>query len=164
MRNILFFLIACCSLFSADDISGFWKTVNEETGQPRCIIAVYEYEGMYYGRIIASFDGEGKMDDSIYHPSKRAPGVVGNPFYSGLDIIWNLVDVGNKFKGKILDPEHGDVYNSELWINNGNLIVRGKLLIFGRNMEWIPATIADFPKDFKMPDLKKLVPSIPQVD
>ncbi len=104
------------------------------------------------------------MDDSIYKPVQRAPGVVGNPYYSGLDIIWNLADRGSKFKGKILDPEHGDVYNAELWIDQGNLVVRGKLLIFGRSQTWLPATKVDFPQGFKMPDLSKMVPSIPVVN
>ena len=157
-----FCLLMAHAAFAADDIGGFWKTVNEE-GKAQCIIAVYEYQGLYYGRIIGTFDDAGKMDDSIYKPSKRAPGVVGDPFYSGLDIIWDLRDSGSKFKGKILDPEHGDVYASELWIDGINLIVRGKLFIFGRSQEWLPASKADFPKGFKMPNLKALIPSIPVV-
>lgn len=149
-------------LWGAEDIEGFWKVVHEETKVRQCVIAVYSHAGAYFGRIIASYDEKGKLNDSIYKPTKRAPGLSGNPFYSGLDIIWGLVDRGSKFKGKILDPEHGDVYNSELWIDRGNLIVRGKLFIFGRSQTWYPATKADFPADFVLPDLKKMVPSIPQ--
>ncbi len=152
------------ALFSAESIEGFWKTVNEETGEAQCIVAVYKYEGLYYGKIIGTFGEDGKMDDSIYKPVKRAPGLAEKPFYSGLDIIWYLADRGSRFKGKILDPEHGKVYNSELWIDNGNLVVRGKLLMFGRSQTWLPATKADFPKDFKMPDLKKLTPAVPNVN
>lgn len=164
MKSVIFTLVCFVScLFSAEDISGFWKTVNENTGKAECIIAVYQYDGLYFGRIIATFGSNGKIDDSIYKPIKRAPGLVGEPFYSGLDIIWNLIDSGSKFKGKILDPEHGDVYNSELWIDNGNLVVRGKLLFFGRSQTWYPVTKADFPKGFKVPDLKKMVPSIPEI-
>lgn len=164
MKKALLFLLLSRALFSAEDIGGFWKTINEKDGKAQAIIAVYEYEGLYYGRIIGSFDANGDMDDNIYKPLKRAPGVVGNPFYSGLDIIWYLEDSGSKFKGKILDPEHGDVYKSELWIDNGNLVVRGKLFIFGRSQEWLPAVNSDFPKGFKMPNLKTLVPSIPEVN
>ncbi len=161
--SFLFFLSVSVLGFSTEDIGGFWKTVNEQ-GLPQCIIGIYEYDGVYYGRIIATFDDEGKMDDSIYAPKKRAPGVIGNPFYSGLDIIWDLLDVGVKFKGKILDPQKGNIYNSELWINKGNLVVRGKYLVFGRSQEWFPVSPQDLPKGFKLPDLEKLVPSIPQVN
>jgi uncharacterized protein (DUF2147 family) len=124
LRKILFLLILPCLTFSAEDVKGFWKTINEE-GKAQCILAVYEYEGTYYGRIIGTFNDEGIMDDDIYHPVKRAPGVPGQPYYSGLDIIWNLHDDGSKFKGKIMDPEKGKVYNCELWIEGKNLIVRG---------------------------------------
>ena len=158
----LLFLFLTNAVFGSDDISGFWKTINEQ-GEAQCIIAVYDYDDVYYGRIIGSFDEKGVMDDSIYNPKKRAPGVVGEPFYSGLDIIWGLVDTGVKFKGKILDPEKGNVYNSELWIDNGNLVVRGKYLVFGRSQTWLPAANSDFPKGFKKPDLMELVPSIPEV-
>jgi hypothetical protein len=158
----LFALFLTSVLFGSDDISGFWKTINEQ-GEAQCIIAVYNYDDVYYGRIIGSFDEKGAMNDSIYSPKKRAPGVVGEPFYSGLDIIWGLVDVGVKFKGKILDPEKGNVYNSELWIDNGNLVVRGKYLMFGRSQTWLPAADTDFPKNFKKPDLSELIPSVPEV-
>jgi uncharacterized protein (DUF2147 family) len=163
MVKFFFCFLWFFSLFSAEDIGGFWKTIDEKTGQAQAIIALYQNEGRYYGRIIGSFGPDGKMDDSIYTPIKRAPGLVGEPFYSGLDIIWFLVDRGSKFKGKILDPEHGDVYNSELWIENGNLVVRGKLLMFGRSQTWLPAVEADFPKGFKKPDLKTMIPKIPDV-
>lgn len=161
--KVFFLFLAACALFSAESIGGFWKAMDEETGKPRCVFGVYEYEGLYYGRIIGSYDAAGQMDDDIYKPSKRAPGVPGNPFYSGLDIIWYLADSGYQFKGKIMDPEHGKVYNAELWVENGNLIVRGKWLMFGRSQTWLPASSADFPKGFKMPDLKKMVPSVPNI-
>ncbi len=165
MRHFVFFgLFLANFAFGAEDISGFWKTVNEE-GKAQCIIAVYEYDDICYGRIIGTFDDTGQMDDSIYTPKKRAPGVLGNPFYSGLDIIWGLVDVGVKFRGKILDPEKGNIYNSELWVDSdGNLIVRGKLFFFGRSQKWFAAMDEDFPKNFKKPDLFEIIPELPQVN
>jgi hypothetical protein len=163
MKKFIFFLVTLVysqALQCAEEIAGFWKTVNEE-GQAQCIIAIYEYEDLRYGRIIATFDGKGKIDDSIYHPIKRAPGLAGEPFYSGLDIIWDLAESTYVFKGKILDPEKGNVYKSELWKEGDNLVVRGKLLFFGRSQTWFPVTAKDFPKDFKVPDLKTLVPAVP---
>lgn len=147
----------------ADEITGFWKSVNDETGKAQCIVAIYEYEDKFYGRIIATFDSDQKLSETIYSPKGRAPGVIGNPFYCGLDIIWDLIDNGISYKGKILDPEKGNVYNSELWVEKGNLIVRGKLLFLGRNQKWIPAVDADFSNGFKKPNIKTFVPIIPQV-
>jgi uncharacterized protein (DUF2147 family) len=158
----IFYFFLVSTGFAADEITGFWKTINED-GIAQCIIAIYEFEGIRYGRIIATFDDAGKIKDSIYFPVERAPGVINNPYYSGLDIIWGLVEKTYHFKGKILDPEKGNIYNSELWIENGALVVRGKLLIFGRSQKWLPVLEKDIPKNFKLPDTSKFIPSIPVV-
>lgn len=162
MKTLLALLLALSGLIASDNISGFWKTIDEKTGKAQSIIAVYQYQGKYYGRIIGAFNENGQIDDSIYHPKNRAPGVEGDPFYSGLDIIWNMAKKGSRYKGKILDPREGSVYNAELWISEGNLIVRGKILFLGRNEPpWVPATAADFSENFAIPDTSKFVPTIP---
>jgi uncharacterized protein (DUF2147 family) len=161
MKKLFAALAFTLQLMAAEEIKGFWKTVDDETGQARCIIAIYESDGFRYGRIIGTFDEKGQMKDSIYKPVEKAPGVAGDRYYSGLDIIWYLEDVGQKFKGKILDPEHGKVYTAELWREWENLIVRGKLGPFGRSQTWKPATESDFPKSFKKPDLATLKPDVP---
>ena len=163
-KFFLILLSVLTSTIQAVGIEGFWKSINETTNKPQCIVAVYQYEDLYYGRIIGTFDDNGKMNETIYKPKDRAPGVVGNPYYCGLDIIWDLYNTGSSYKGKILDPQKGNIYNAELWNEGSNLIVRGKLLFFGRNQTWLPATDSDFPKDFKKPDLNTLVPTIPVVN
>ena len=161
----LFYLFSFSSALVAQDIVGFWKTIDDETGKAESIVAVYEYQGKYYGRIVATYDENGNINATMYAPGQRAPGVIGNPFYAGLDIIWNLQNDGSRYTdGKILDPEHGRVYGAELWVNNnGDLVVRGKLLFFGRNQTWPPAQDNDFPSNFRKPDLTAFVPSIPRV-
>lgn len=42
-------------------------------------------------------------------------------------------------KGKILDPENGNEYDCELWIEDGNLKVKGKHGTgFSRTQTWYP--------------------------
>ena len=158
----LFFALLCLTAH-AQDIVGFWKAIDEDTGMARCVVAVYPYEGLCYGRIIGTFNDAGQIKDSIYKPIERAPGVVGDPYYCGLDIIWELEQDGDSFYGKILDPEKGSVYRAVLWREGDDLIVRGKLLFFFRSQTWLPASASDFPKDFKLPDLNKIVPKVPEV-
>ncbi len=167
IKKIIALWVVCFLPFSsvfAEGIEGFWKAVNEK-GREDCIVAVYEYDGMWYGRIIGTYNDEGVMDDTIYHPVERAPGVKENPYYSGMDIIWNLRPTsGGKYRGKIVDPEKGKVYKAELWVNQyGELVVRGELLFFGRNQEWPAAQDSDFPKGFQKPDVSTFVPEIPRV-
>jgi uncharacterized protein (DUF2147 family) len=148
----------------AEGIVGFWKTIDDETGKPQSIVAIYSHQNKYYGKLIATYNDKGETHDTLYNPKDRAPGVVGNPYYAGLDIIWNLKKNKNKYVGgKIIDPEKGKIYDSEAWIENGNLIVRGKIFIFGKNQTWPPATDADFPKNFQKPDLTTFVPTIPRI-
>lgn len=154
-------LILACGALAAQGIEGFWKTVDEKTGKVQSVVAIYPYKGMYYGRMIGTFDDKGKIKDDIYHPVERAPGVWGNPYYAGLDFIWDLRDKDSKFSGRIMDPEKGDVYHCELWVQGGKLIVEGKLMMFSRSQTWIPASKSDFPSGFKMPDVTKFVPEIP---
>jgi uncharacterized protein (DUF2147 family) len=160
----LFLFLLMSPILHSEEVIGFWKTINDKSGQPESIVAVYEYQGKYYGRIVATYDMFGNIGETIDRPKDRAPGVVGNPFYNGLDILWDLKKEGSKYvDGKILDPEKGKVYDAKMWLDNGKLIVRGELLIFGRNEKWLPVKDGDFPSDFKKPDLNQFVPSIPKV-
>ena len=143
---------------------GFWKTIDDKTGKPQSIVGIYENEGKYYGRIVVTIDDNGNIQDTLDSPNKRAPGVVGNPYYAGLDIIWNLKKKGAEYRdGNIIDPEAGKVYGASLWRQGANLIVRGEILIFGRNQQWLPAAETVFPSRFAKPDLASLTPKIPQV-
>lgn len=168
MKTILCVLACLFSFFSlqgAETIEGYWKSIDEKTDKPQCLVLIYPYEGKYYGRMVGTFGDNGIIDDTIYAPKDRAPGVVGNPFYSGLDFIVNLQCKGSRYKGRILDPQKGKWYRAELWVKtNGNLNVRGELMFFGRNQEWLPAENSDFPKGFKKPDVKTMIPVIPEVD
>ena len=163
MKRLVFIFVCLFAYCSAQDITGFWKSIDEKTGMPRCMVAIYEFEDNYYGRIVGTFDKNGEMNETLDAPEDRAPRVIGNPYYCGLDLIWGLGKRDKSYKGKIVDPQKGNIYRAELWVKDGNLIVRGKLLCFGRNQTWLPAENEDFPENFQ-PDVSKFVPVIPEVD
>jgi uncharacterized protein (DUF2147 family) len=156
-------LMMYCSTLISQEINGFWKRLNEKTGNTQCVVAVYKYQGKYYGRIVSTYDKNGKLEATIDAPKTRAPGIVGKPFYCGMDLIWNLESIGSKYQGKIVDPQKGKVYNAKLWVEGGKLVVRGELLFFGRNELWHPVSQADFSAGFKQPDPATFIPNIPQV-
>ncbi len=152
------------SYAKADDLTGFWMTLNKKTKSPSSVIAIYPYEGQYYGRIIATYNSEGIMDDTIYQPKDKAPGIIGTPYYSGLDIVWTTKGGNNsKYKGYVVDPTKGKIYTAKLWRSGENVILRGELLIFGKNVTWPPFPEANFTKDFPKPDLSTFIPIIPKV-
>lgn len=156
-------------LVAEEDVMGLWKTIDDKTGKARSIIAVYEYQGKVYGRLIATYDDAGKeIMETLNTPKDRAPGVEGDPYYVGLDIIWDLKKEDGKYlNGKVMDPEKGRVYNAEMWRKNDNLIMRGQILLFGvklgSNQEWLPVRDSELPTNFPKPDLAALVPSVQKV-
>lgn len=149
-------------LMAGPGITGLWKTVDDTTNEVKSILKIYEYKGQFFGRLLVIFE-DGKLKDSYVNPSVVAEEVKGEPFYAGLDIIWNLQQKGNKWKkGKIMDPQEGKIYSSELWLEGKNLIVRGKIGPFGRNQTWLPASLSDLPAGTPEPGDGSMKPVIPQ--
>ena len=159
---IVLSLLFCSILFGAEPITGLWKSVDDDTGLPKSISLVYEINGKVFGRIMATYDETGKMLDSIMDPKERAVNIAGDPYYSGLDFIWDMEERNRKWRrGNIMDPEPAKVYSCDMWIDDGNLVVRGKIGPFGRNQVWLPASVEnDLPVGFVMP--QSLSPMIPE--
>lgn len=163
LLSLVFMLLFCSSLLAQEEVLGFWETVDDKTGKPSSVVAVYGYQGKVYVRNIGSFNAKGEIDDSIYNPQGRAPGLVGKPYYSGLDFVWNMTYEGaGRFTGYVVDPRDGKIYNAELWRKGPNLILRGELFTFGENKVWPPFPEDKFNDKFKKPDVSTFVPVIPQ--
>lgn len=148
-------------LFSAKSIEGFWAKLNENL-TPRTIFAIYSHKNIYYGKIIATFTKDGQLHESLSSSHKDiATAVVGNPPIVGLDIIWGLKEIDDKFtEGTILDPVEGKTYKLDAWIESDNYLnVRGKLLFFWKDMHWKKVSLEQL-KELKIdyPDLKSLTP------
>lgn len=159
-------LFSCTTSPEAEDIRGLWKSTDQHSDKPRALVAIYKYQDQYFGRMLATYDEKGNINDTILEKKERAPGVVGNPPYCGMDFIYNVVqeeDNEERYKGKIIDPEKGKVYTAELWLSGDDLIVRGEIWIFGKNIPWHKASKSDLPNGFSMSDIKKFVPEVPEV-
>ena len=141
--------------------------MDEESGYYSSICLIYEYQGKVFGRILVTYDEEWKPNvpkDTWNDPDDTADKIVGDPYYAGLDFIWDMQDRGRKWtRGKIIDPKPGKIYGCELWIDGENLIVRGKIGPFGRSQTWLPITAADLPDGVPVPDPATLVPVIPRL-
>lgn len=142
----MIFVLYAGAAAAAQDVTGLWTTIDDETNEPKSVVQVYEYDGKIFGRVVKLFKNQ----------DKTAVGIKGNPKIVGLDIIWNLEDKGERFGGgKILDPAKGKIYSSEMWVEDDKLIVRGKIGPFGRNQTWIK-------NDDTLSAVKNLQPEIPE--
>ena len=163
------FLYFCLAVFlcsyssvSANDLYGFWQTVDNQTHQPTSIIAIYPYQGMIFGKIVASYDKQGNLEETLYQPRSRARGLQGRPYYCGLDFIWvspAIATAREPAKGHVIDPRSGKVYSAKLWVEKGNLVLRGELMMFGKNEILLPFPEQNFNAGFQKPNLYQIIPT-----
>ena len=140
MRTILILLFLSIPLFAQhDDITGLWKTIDDETGNPKSVVKIYIEDGKLYGDIVKLFRKPGEdpdpicdkcdKDDSRYNKKILGMTIITDMEYQKSDNEWE--------DGEILDPKKGKVYDCKLWVENGKLQVRGYVLFFHRTQEWL---------------------------
>lgn len=138
MKILLTLLFFSLSYFaSAQSIVGSWKTIDDNSGKPRSIVEIYEKDGEYYGKIVKLFRDPDEDQNPTCDECKGK--LKGKPII-GMEIITGMEKDGDEYNdGEILDPENGKTYDCKLWVEDGNLKVRGFLLFFYRTQTWLPA-------------------------
>ncbi|MEO9965096.1 MAG: DUF2147 domain-containing protein [Reichenbachiella sp.] len=138
--KILSFLLAFAfslNLAAQNDIVGKWKTIDDESGKPRSVVEIYKKDNLYYGKITDMFlepheDPDPVCDECDEEDERYMKKV------RGMEILKALRRDGDEYvDGKILDPENGKVYTCKLWLENGNLKLRGYVAIFYRTQTWL---------------------------
>ena len=163
-------LLAGVTWFAAaqNQVTGFWQTIDDETGKAKSVVAVYAVQNKLYGRVIMSYEDDGvTVKDDIHRQLRRSPFLAGEPAFCGLDIIWDLTERDGRWKGgSIMDPGDKEkkpkFYGAEVWRDGSDLIVRGKIAFIGRNQTWKPFRAESFPAGFSIPDTGSFRPAIPR--
>ncbi len=110
-------------LLAQESVVGVWKTIDDETGEAKSHVRVYQKEGKLYGEIVKLLRVE---QDT---PCTACKGKLKGKPLKGLQVIWDLEKEGERWKGgKILDPESGNIYGSVIWLADNDpdqLRVRG---------------------------------------
>ena len=135
---LLFSLCFISFCFAQDtSIVGKWKTIDDETKEPKSIVEIYEQNGKYFGQIKELFRKPGEDPDPVCDdcadddPRKDQP-------IKGMVIIKDMVQDGDEYEGgTILDAGNGKVYDCKLWVEDGNLMVRGYIAFFFRTQTWL---------------------------
>ena len=131
----LILLMLVSQLLGAQTIFGKWKTVDEDTGEEKSVVEIYEENGKVYGKIIDIFDASRR--DLL---CKFCKGDAYNKPILGLVIIKDLERVGDVYKrGTITNPEDGKVYDCRITLDNDNddvLQLRGYIAFFYRTQYW----------------------------
>ena len=118
----------------SQDLTGNWKTIDDDTGEVKSIVNIYIENGKLYGRIIELATGDpNKICDCS--GDKAGQKIVGMVIIDGLKKdgkYWK------KDKG-IFDPEKDTYYDVRLWRENNKLMVRGYIGFLFRTQTWIKA-------------------------
>jgi uncharacterized protein (DUF2147 family) len=116
-------------------VIGKWKTIDDETGNAKSIVEIYEKSGKIYGKVIEILEVEHKEK-----VCSNCSGEDKNKPILGMVVIKGLTKVGDKYtKGKILDPKNGKLYKCYITLeSNDKLKVRGfiGISLFGRTQYW----------------------------
>lgn len=119
---------------------GKWKTIDDNSGEERSIVDIYERDGKIYGKITRLFRKPGEDPDPLCDECDKE-----DPRYKkkiiGMEIIREMKASGKEYEeGNILDPETGKVYRCKLWVEGDQLQVRGYWGPFFRTQTWKKAT------------------------
>lgn len=134
---LTFVMVAVAGVFSvsAQSVTGKWKTIDDETGEAKSIVEIYENNGKIYGKVV-----------EILNPAKKdakcnnCKGADKDKPIKGLVILKGLKKDGNEYSGgDILDPNKGKLYSCTIKLDgNDKLSVRGYMGIslLGRTQVW----------------------------
>ena len=140
MKKNLFLtlVLAFVGIFSlsAQSPVGIWKTVDDETGEIKSHVQIYEQNGKLYGKII-------KLLRKGVSPDKTCDACKGDlkgKKLVGMQIVNGLTKKGTEWGGgKILDPEKGKEFECKIWVEAGKpneLKVRGYIGFLFRTQTW----------------------------
>ena len=132
---LLTFAFNISGLAFAQDITGKWVTIDDNSGKKRSVVEITKKGDTYFGSIIEMYlephEDPNAVCDLCTDDRK-------NKKIMGLQIIRDMKRDGKEYNsGEILDPENGKVYRCKLWVENSKLMVRGYIAIFYRTQEWL---------------------------
>jgi uncharacterized protein (DUF2147 family) len=138
MRLLLtaFITLAFQLCFSQTEVTGKWKTIDDDSGKEKSIVEITGRNGKIYGKVIKLFREPGEDQDPVCDECDED-----DPRYNkkvlGMEIMKDLVKVDEVFEGgTILDPKNGEVYRCKIWREGNDLKVRGYLGPFFRTQTW----------------------------
>ncbi len=137
--RLLLILVLIGNLANAQSILGKWKSIDDNTGEPRSIVEIVENDGKVYGKIVKLFPKPTEDPDPVCDKCDPSDARFKKKVI-GMEIIRGMKQDGSEYSGgDILDPENGKIYRSKIWIEGKDLKVRGYWGPFYRTQTWLRA-------------------------
>lgn len=113
---------------------GVWRTIDDETGEARSLVRIWEHDGKLYGKIVELFEDPDALCEKCEGAQKDKP-------VMGMLVMWGMEpdedDAREWEDGTLFDPEKGKTYRGKLELENPDTLeVRGYLGPFSRKQVW----------------------------
>ena len=137
MKKINLLVLFIIVIITANaQVTGKWKTIDDETGKAKSIVEIYKKNGKLYGKIIKLINSKEPNPTC-----KNCTDYRKNKKIVGMNIITGLKQDGNEWEGDdgILDPNNGKIYDCKVWVSEDNkniLNVRGYIGFIYRTQNW----------------------------
>lgn len=120
----------------AQSIVGKWQTVDDNSGEVRSVIELFEKSGRIFGKVVSIHFKPGENTDPVCDKCEEK-----DPRFKkkiiGMEILQHMIKKGEEYtEGEILDPENGKVYRCKIWLEGKFLKVRGYWGPFYRTQSW----------------------------
>ncbi len=135
MQRLLFILLILPFTVVSQGVFGNWRTIDDETGEAKSTVSIYEQEGKVFGKIVNIYNEADKnaLCDTCEGDEYNKPVI-------GLIIIKNLEQDGEYYEnGTVFDPERGKKYKCKLALSEDDpnvLEVRGYISFFYATQYW----------------------------
>ena len=132
ITTLAFFFIAVLAFCQSP--VGKWKTIDDETGEPKSHLELFEADGKLYGKVVKL------LKSAPDKTCEKCPGERKDKPILGMIVLVNMILKDGYYQsGDILDPEKGKWYRCKLWLKSGDpntLMVRGYIGPFYRTQTW----------------------------
>mgnify|MGYP003575398820 FL=1 len=119
----------------SQSVIGKWKTIDDETGEAKSIVEIYEKSGKIYGKVVDILREGHKKDICV-----KCDGTEKNKPIMGMVIMNGLKKDGSEYNGgTILDPTSGKKYKCYIVLESPDkLKLRGYVgvSLMGRTQYW----------------------------
>jgi len=140
MRLTLLCLFLALFVFrvnAQETVIGKWKTIDDETNEPKSVVEIFEKDGKVYGKIVKLFRKPSEDPDPVCNECASD-----DPRFKkkiiGMEILKEMKKSGSEYgEGNILDPNNGKIYSCKLWLEGNDLKLRGYWGPFYRTQTWL---------------------------
>lgn len=132
--NLKLLIILLGPFLFGQEVTGKWRTIDDDTKEPKSVVEVYKKGEQVYGKIINILNS--KKENAV---CKECSGDLRNRPILGMTILENMKKDGDVYEGgTILNPSTGKIYKCRLKLTeNPNILeVRGYVAMFYKTQYW----------------------------